>query len=617
MLVVVLLLLAILSTPVWAKSYDHPLIDITFRLLPNGTADVREIRSFRFNGEFSWADLHKDTRGQYGTYDVIYDGVWDADTNQPLRFERSSEGHERIVKWYYSAEDTTKRFLIRYRILDAVQRYSDVAQFYWQAVEGDHAPIDNVRITIIPPQPSPTLFKVFIHSAAAPGDLNIAGDFSRATVTQSDIPGTSFVEVRALLDPALFPQVPTSSRETHESLLADEKHQAERTLNEGSRVTRIFLYGLGGSGLLMVLLVAGLIGTYLRYGREPQVTYQAPYEHDAPRQLPPAVVPAILSQGDVQTSAMSRGFAATLLEAARLGYLTIAEREDEGLLGTGLLRGTKLVYTLTNKGQDLFTNVSPPHKPGERPLESFEVEVLAAVFTEAGDGRAATSDQIEAWGKKIRGRKSNYLIFVESWGPKLRKWFEGHFFKLDDKSSERAKGIFIGVTVAVMVIAGVLGVGFSLIVAIPLGIVLIAIAAKALSRRTPEAALEVKRWDAFARFMSDFSSFKDAGPQVLPLWEHYLVYATALGVADRLLANLKLVATELNTAIAVPIWYQGASMRDGLGTASMVSSMESLTRSFSNFQSLARSLSSSSSSGGGFSSGGGGGGGGGGSSHAG
>jgi len=145
--------------------------------------------------------------------------------------------------------------------------------------------------------------------------------------------------------------------------------------------------------------------------------------------------------------------------------------------------------------------------------------------------------------------------------------------------------------------------------------VLIAMAARGLSRRTPEAALEVRKWEAFRRFMTDFSAMKDAGPQLLHLWEHYLVYAMALGVADRLLDNLKLVAAELDQPVMSPRWYRSPSMGRGM-TGMSVASLESLTRSFQNFQNLSRALSTSTSRGGGFS-GGGGGGGGGGSSRAG
>lgn len=607
-LLIVAAAVAVLAAPALAKSYDHPLIEQTFRLLPNGDADVTEIRTFRFEGSFSWAEITRSTRGQYGRYTLDYRGVWDADTRQALSYQVKGDGSNVTLRWSYAAADTTKRFLIRYRIGGAVQRYRDVAQFYWQAVEGDHAPLAAVRITVVPPNPSTALFKVFVHSKTSPGDIVIAPDFRQAVIAQSRIPESSFVEVRALLDPAIFPQAPEQSGGDYAGLLADERAQSQRVLTVGRTVLALISLG--------ALLIAGLIGvyvwTYLRYGREPEVQYVAPYEHDAPRPLPPAVVPAILTQGKVENRELPKAFAATLLEAARLGYLEIEEVQDRGLLGTGLFKDADLVYRLTDKGRTLMDGGTPELRSDERPLMPFELSVLDAVFKRAGSGSQVTSDQIEAWGKRITGSKSNFLRFIELWGPQLRGYFERTFFKLDDASSERAKTLFIGITIAVMVIVFFVGFGVSLFVAGPVGGVLIALAYKSLSRRTPEAALEVKRWEAFRRFMTDFSAMKDAGPTLLPLWEHYLVYAMALGVAEHLLHNLKLVAAELQQPVPAPRWYSSPSLSRGMA-ALPVGSLESLTRSFQNFQNLSRALSTSTSSGGGFSGGGGGGGGGGGS----
>src|SRR5439155_14810181 len=93
-----------------ATSYDHPRIDQTFQLLPTGDAIVDDLRTFRFDGSFSWAELHLGTTGRYGRYGLEYLGVWDADTNQPLRFERSSAGTEQVLRWYYHAENTPRPF---------------------------------------------------------------------------------------------------------------------------------------------------------------------------------------------------------------------------------------------------------------------------------------------------------------------------------------------------------------------------------------------------------------------------------------------------------------------------------------------------------------------------
>jgi uncharacterized membrane protein len=598
--------LTVCAGAAWAKSYRLPLVEVSFRLLSDGDAEVEEVRTFRFEGSFTWAEIRRSTRGRYGVHGIRYRGVWDADTEEPLAFTQRTEGEEVVLRWTYQAQDTTRRFRIRYRIEQALQRYADVAQFYWQAVEGDHAPIDRVRIRILLPQPSPGLFKVFVHSRTEPGTLNIPPDAKSTEVELRRVPETSFVEVRVLLDPAVFPAAPLRSGETRESLLADERRQAQEAVRRGFGDLAM----VGGSVLLALGLVAAYVWTYLRYGREPAVPYEGLYEREPPRPVPPAVVSAILSQSRARPENLARGFAATLLEAARVGYVEIEERESRGVLG--LVRDTDLVYRLTDRGRALLEGRPVEVGPRERPLEPFEGEVLHVVFRRAGSGGEVTSDQLEAWGKRMSGKKSNFLRFAEGWGTTLRGWFEERYFPLDDPTSEAARNVFV------LVLFGVVFLSFALLrsgwwvlpaVVTPVGLLLMGLAAKGLPRRTPEAALEVKRWEAFRGFLADFSAMKDGGPVLLRLWEKYLVYATALGVAEKLLENLKLVAVERDEAPPRARWFRASSGREGV--AGNLASLDSLARSFQNFHALSRALASSSGTGGGFSRGGGGGGGGG------
>lgn len=589
------------------KSYSHPSIEQTYRFNADGSAEVEEIRTFRFNGSFSWANLRRYTAGQYGRYSVEYHGVWDAETNRKLPFETQSYRNVEEIKWFYQAENTTKRFLIRYRIGSAVQRYADAAQFYWKAIEDTHARIDQIAITVIPPASSPALFKVFVHSRAKPGEIGFAPDFSTATVLQDRIPKDSFVELRVLLDSELFPQASINHGQTYESLLADER----RTANVARRAAIRNIAIITGAAVILALLIAAYIWLYLRYGREPRVAYDSTYEREPPRDLPPAVVPAILTQSNINLSQISNAFAAAIMECARLGYLEIHEQEEKGTI----FKHSDFTYKITPKGKALLSNEPVERGRNERPLEDFEVRVLKTVIMKAGDGSTATGEDIKDWGKEMTGRKSNFLVFIKPFGTKMRKWFESKYFKLDDQRSEKAKHWFIGGTVTVFTAFLLLFVfgfrhpafmilGFAVIALFPLSF--------SLSRWTPEATLEEKRWKAYKKFISDFSAMKDAGPGLLPLWEKHLVYATALGVADKLLSNLQMVAKEYKQSIPAAAWYHPVSssgMAAGLGGG--YSSLESLGSSFSNLANLSSALSTSTSSGGGFSGGGGGGGGGG------
>ncbi|HEX5911650.1 MAG TPA: hypothetical protein VFY54_00830, partial [Rubrobacter sp.] len=61
-------------------------------------------------------------------------------------------------------------------------------------------------------------------------------------------------------------------------------------------------------------------------------------------------------------------------------------------------------------------------------------------------------------------------------------------------------------------------------------------------RRTPKGALLHARWQAFRRYLNDFSRVEDSPPASLALWEQFLVYGIALGVAEQVLEAARLYA---------------------------------------------------------------------------
>jgi uncharacterized membrane protein len=213
----------------------------------------------------------------------------------------------------------------------------------------------------------------------------------------------------------------------------------------------------------------------------------------------------------------------------------------------------------------------------------------------------------------MKGGKSNFLRFIEPFGKRLRSWFEQTHFELDDPRSKKAQILFIvaSVLLAAAFILVFFFVTWNLVNIIAGALVLASLPfAMSLARWTPEAALEEKKWKAYKRFITDFSAMKDAGPNLIQIWEQHLVYATALGVADKLISNLDLVAKEFNSSSPAAAWFHAYAAGSGRGPGG-TASLQSLGASFANLANLSSALSSSTSTGGGFSGGGGGGGGGG------
>lgn len=597
------------------KSYRHPSISMTISLGADGSAEVDEVRSYRFDGSFSYAWLRKSTQGQYGRYGIEYLDVTDADTGEPLRFERSREDGYEIVTWHYSASDETRRFRIRYRIRDAVQRYGDAAQFYFRIIGEEHERIDRLEAAIVPPAPSESLLKVFVHGPVI-GALDIAGDRSRASVSMEDVPRNRFVEIRALMDPALFGGAPLRGGESHASLLEDERRATEQwrleqqqQIERSRRRSRELVAALILGAAMALALALVFMRFFREYGREHDVGYRNRYEREPPRDLPPCYLPAIMTQSRASIPEMGKAFVASLLECGRLGLLEISEREERGLL----FKKKDLEYELTDRGAAALEG-SGEGLPRE--LTFFERDVLEAVFRGAGNGATVTGEELKKWSARKAGTRTNFYSFVEKRAKRLRGEFERRWFRLDDPASEKAKGRFFltAALVGVVPAAVFLAVTRNPII-IPFGLLVVAAGAiltVPMARRTREAALEHARWTAFKRFMTDFSAMKDAGPSLLPLWERFLVYAAALGVTDKLLKNIELVAREYDAAVPAVLWFHPLTT-DASGIAGGGAAIGSVGASIANLQALSSALSTTTSTGGGFSGGGGGGGGGGGS----
>lgn len=601
------LVLVLLGPSGWAKSYFHPWIEQTFEFEANGDAVVVEKRAFSFEGSFSWARL---SIRRKGVADIVFQGVWDEETGEPCPFTVEDTPQEVAIRWSYQAEDTVRIFRIQYRLVGVVKCFQDVAEFYWKVIEDQHAQIGELRSAFFLPAQSSELFKLFVHTQAAPGEMVFSDDQRSVSFRLFQVPADTFVETRLLASPNVFPDVPLQEEPRYELILEEERRfaEAERISFQRGLVLLLLFGGLGMAYLVLFFLYA------FRYGREPRLSYRREYEQEPPRLISPALLGVLLSQRK-NFPLLVRAFLATILDLARRGFLTVHEEEQERR--TFFSRRETLSFRFTEKGKD--------EKNWEKELSPFEAEVLSLLkaFRREDTDLVSTTD-IEEWGKKLQGSKSNLLVFLEDWEQELRKTVEARDFPLLDKTSERKKNLFIGLGVGYLVagflvlVAGGSFFGPPVFLLVPMFFVvvlLMLLAWRFLPRWSPEAALEYRRWMAFRRFLTDFSLLKEASAKVLPLWDQYLVYAVVLGVAEKLLQHIKRSAQEKGASFSMPAWYvstQGTAM--GLGSLQGFTHLDALSRSIENMVNLGKALSTSTASGGGFSGGGGGGGGGGSSS---
>ncbi len=240
-------------------------------------------------------------------------------------------------------------------------------------------------------------------------------------------------------------------------------------------------------------------------------------------------------------------------------------------------------------------------------LRGHEKSLLDLLFKTISQGQDELfMYDIEVWAKK------NGLLFHDFWS-KWKKSLEkrGQDLKFFDDTAERYKTIGLISGVVIFVLASImLAQEIATLFAAGLAVasVILFVIPLFFKRRSPTGQEDFVKWQAFRRFLLDFSSMNRYEIPSLVVWEHYLVYATTLGVAKEVIKQLELVFPNMQEGDHrfAHGWYAGYA----LGNSDFMKfndTFESAVSTAEKQYKAANSKNSSDGGGGGFSGGGGGG----------
>ncbi len=555
------------------------------RILPDGGVEVRDERTLWTDEDFREAFVCVHLRS--GERLTLLEGETVALSPGPNAIGLSQPcdgGTEVVVR--QDARVSERRVRFAYRLDGTVDAYSDVVQWYWNILERDRPVVLGYQLRVHAPGPMAAPYDAYVMRYANPEEptVRLSPDRSLLEVAFNQVPAGDGVEIRYLMDPALFTL--RSDRPGFERLLRD---QAEVSgLHEQQRFWRA-VRGHPAWALLpaagLVYLTLGIIGAYRRVGREPRVDAMR-YPFEPPRDIAPAAVTTLLHQ-QTASSAMGPAWFATIMDLARRGFLRF-----EG-------EGRRLVIHLDER-------------PSEDPLEVFEEAVLGYLERAAASGRSGASDAASVTIAELtRYGRSHAQRFLAAFGRQVKAWGEGFYGgpyltpeSLAARNRWTVRSLLVGLGTGVAIwltldLAMVLSIAAAVLV-----VVLLIVAAISLPAWRPEIAQERAHWLGFRRTLTDYTRMRDAPPDFFMLWDRYYAYAAALGVAERFLRTLQRAApaagVDQHAMIARGSWLGATSARD----------LGQMSRSIGQ---LSRALASSgaSASSGGSSSGGGGGGGGG------
>ncbi len=508
------LITAVAGDHALASNYAVPLVDIVARVNPDGSVWITEHRTYEFSGPLSEATYTLERRGWIDVTNVTIADEQRryrrADSGEPGTFRVTLTPKELGLKWHFRGESNRKTFTIRYRLVGAVTRYRDTAELYWRFVRSDRQ-VRTARVEIRAriPRATQDVLRAWAHG---PPNTLLTLHEGEVRLSIDDLPAGEFVEGRIVFPGHLVPGARLAETDALPRILAEEARWQSRTNLE--RLTPWFNLAMFPVAIISALAVWLIL--YMRAGTDPRVVLDASYVREPPAAYPPAILGALLRGG--RPAAID--FAATILDLARHGHLTIAQETN----GPPVYRFIRVVTPITG-------------------LAGSEQQALELLFRWASGYQGITDAEF----RSAMERQNTAGGLFREWQQAVEA--EARAFGFFDEQSRRLQdrlaraplfAIAGGIVLTAIAMIGWRISLFTGLVALPLGGLIVSRLRGRIARRTVEGATHLAQWRAFRRYLSQFSTLKGSvSPPPLDAWEAYLPYAVSLGVADRVIEQLR------------------------------------------------------------------------------
>lgn len=507
------------------------------------------------------------------------------------------------ISWGVSINSSSrKQYKISYTVNDAVHKYADCAELYWQFVGSDfEVSADSIIGTITLPTnvASKEDIRVWGHTKYLNGEINVT-KLDTVEFTVNNYQSGNYVEARLAMPTYLFGEAQIKSNTNKlDSIIAEETKWANEANARRDRRNKNFKLLI-----LATILVNTSIGIMFSkkikknkqfLEKNPNILPEQQLEYY--RELPdkeetPLEAVFILKTGYKQ-SCLPNVFSATILNFALKGYIRI---EQEG----------KTIKILLNK-------IKTDELTGD---EKKVLEILRAASNNNELTMAELEKYIKNYPSKLMNLNSTFEKVSKTQASEKGKFDTNRFNKQIVYAEKNVGYIFI---LIIIIIASILTIGYAyknvqgmlitctiislafFIVVTIINLILNIKITTSFNGFTQKGINEQEQWKAFKKYMEDFSYLNEKEVPELVLWEKYLVYATAFGIAGKVLKQLKVKYPELNNqdTISNMVLFNAMYNANGLNANFINSISTSTSRMYSS------TYSSGTGGGGGFSGGGG------------
>ena len=570
-------------------------------LQEDGSALITETRTIVFNGDREFTrygvnNLFTAPRA-FSDWQVSIDGTPLSQLDEPdnenrpentFAVEDTDEGNT-IYIYYRQQGSGTRIFQIGYRVENAVKLYSDVGEFFWNLTgETGISDIGTLTVTLTAPANCPTEeFLIWAHGPRE-GTFDKQPDGS-AALRIENVPLGTIVDIRATLPADCLTGGWVQQGEALDGILAYEKEladsaNAKREEEERARaesqayweaywaernvwaeqhpvldsiqsfcrsICVYYYYDVDDqlTGIVAFFGFCIFVFSYFRGRRRRDSkelrhtpTQSPQYCRNLPDDTPAPVVDRLVHFYEGR-SVVSRQISASILELALRGLVDV--RMDAGEV--------ELLLNV-QQGEKLF-----PSPTQQEPRVPDHQETLWRFLLDAADGsrritmkdlkQYVQDNQEMAWHYRSDFQSAVSREYKERVKTEVVKsaFFEGSKRPL-------LLSVVIGIIVMLIRMFSTLYDGVEMDVSITVGVIAFTLAAfmvliYLLGRKLGKGRSEIldqqsedalALWEAFGRFLDDFTSFEERELPEFSAWQEYMVYAVAMGRGQKVAEALRL-----------------------------------------------------------------------------
>ena len=521
----------------------------------------------------------------------INSNKWEYHVNKGYYYGTKNQDGDFEIGWGVGLDNSeaTREYEISYTVQDAITKYNDYAELYWQFV-GEHFEISSKKITGTIYLPSKVQnieeIKVWGHTKDLNGTI-YATDTNKIEFEINNYRSGRYVEIRTLFPTSL---INTSGRTKNTNILQkvldEETKWAEEANLRRKRAETIKKSLFVIAIIANVLIGAFFIKKFIKYTKklkeikEYEPSTKLEYYRDIPNEnATPGEVYMITniksSLNSFFATTVGNIFSATILDLTLKGYLEIKQEKD----GKKENIKIKTLKDTTNELKEDEILIYNFIKKAINQKEEIELKELEKYITK-------NPTQVEKLIENIHKNVKKQL--------KEEKLIDNEILKQYKDYQEKQLLYFFAAIFGFALIIILLPV----IITIIMNIVACGRILKRLKILSQKGIEEKEKWDGLKRYMENFSMLDRREVPELVIWEKYLVYATVFGIAEKVIKQLKMIYPNFNEISNVGTYtYMNLMMNSSFNT--------SFSRSIST--SMSSVYSSGSGGGGGFSGGGGGG----------